>query len=121
MSKTKLLVKLSAKGKMVFTLEGVLKQFFASVLETLMRELEPLCNQGLDMSTVEYKKNFALVSEIYHAHFVQFNLVNSQAIKVRLTMSQAFCLWQLANEYEQVAFTDPAMGNLLMQLHQKLS
>lgn len=116
-----LLVKMTAKGKLCVSLQGVLKAFFVSVLEQLIHELEPLCNTSLDMSTVEYKKNFALVSEIYFTHFVQFNLVNEQEIKVRLTMSQAYCLWQLANEYEGIAFSDPAMGNLLMQIHQKLS
>jgi hypothetical protein len=115
------LVKLSAKGKIIISLQGVLKQFFAHMVERLMQELEPLCNTSLDMSTVEYKKNFALVSEIYFIHFVQFNMLNGQPIKVRMTISQALCIWQLANDYEEIAFTDPAMGNLLMELHRKLS
>ncbi len=119
-SKTTQLVKITPKGKLSIRLDGRFKIFFVAMIEKLMGELEYFNAHPLDMKTVEGKKNFALVSEIYYLHFVQFNMINSP-VKLSLTMSQALCLWQMACEYDNAFFADAEMGNLLMQIHQKLS
>jgi hypothetical protein len=114
------IVKLSAKGKVLIKLEGTCKMYFVQLLEAIMRQLEHYTNQNIDMRTIDGKKNFALMSEIYYNHFVQFNMLHVPCM-VSLTMSQALCLWQMAVEYDNDITLNPELGNLLMQIHQKLS
>lgn len=120
--KARELVRLTSKGKVSITLPaaGTLKPFFVIMLEKLMTEVEYAANTALSMDNAAARTKFALLSEVYLRHMMTFNLVTRQDVKVLLTIPQAIAIWELSQDYSSMFISNPEMGNLLMQLHQKL-
>lgn len=114
------LVKITSSGKVCIMLGKSLKVTFLQCLEGVLTGKEWANRVKLDAASVGNKIHFATLSEIYTRHFTTLNMLNQES-RLLLTVSQALTLWELSQEYDVNFYNDPEMGNLLMQLHQKLS
>jgi hypothetical protein len=119
MEKKNQLVKKNSKGKFSLQLSGSLRVVFLHCIEMLLSELAWAGKHPLDGMTVSSKVQFAIISEIYTRHYTTLHM-GSKTCRVLLTMPQALTLWELSQEHDQDFYVSPEMGNLLMQLHQKL-
>lgn len=110
-------VKITAKGKVIMHLSDSLKHYFKNFLELLMNDR---AKTALTIISAKDHCYTALVSELYSKYLAQLSFVTGDT-RVALTLAQAYALWELSQDYEHFAFAHPQMGNLLMELHQKLS
>lgn len=110
-------IKITNKGKVSMALPHHLKYLFKNMLELFINDHER--HVQLDLKSVHDHLSVALMDEIYRKYHTQLSLINGD-IKIQLTLSQAYALWYLCQMHEDLVYSDPSMGNLLMQLHQKL-
>jgi hypothetical protein len=112
-------VKLTSKGKVSIYLTGTMRGLFLYMIEQMLTFTESSTRDCLSMRNAAERVRFALVSEIYTRHFASFSLLRND-LKLLLTPAQALAFWQLSQEYDFKPEHDPQMGDMLMQLHQKL-
>jgi hypothetical protein len=111
------LVKNLASGKVSVVIKGSLKGYFKNLLELFMNDSEKL---KLNTHNVEMLTYIALINELYMKCNTELSMVKGDR-KITLTKSQAYALWAMCQQYDDYAYTDPSMGGMLLQLHQKLS
>lgn len=110
-------VTLTSKGKVRISVPGSLKYTFKNLLELFINDK---VKGRLTRVTVGHLMEVANMDELYCKYHTQLCLMQGD-VKLLLTLSQAYALWDLCQEYEKFAYTDAVMGDILMQLHQKLS
>lgn len=110
-------VKAKPSGKLSILLTSRLKYIFKNLLELYMND-KPV--ERLTRFTSHQLTILALVNEIYCKYYTQLSQVRDD-VRIIITRAQAYALWEMCNEYEHHAFGDAEMGNIWMQLHQKLT
>lgn len=114
---TKELVKITAKGKVSVLVSHSLKPFLLNFLELLMNDRG---KPALSLHTAKDLCYTALVNELYVKYLVQLSLIQGDT-RILLTLSQAYAMWELSQDYEHFAYANPQLGNILMELHRILS
>ena len=110
-------VKIKPSGKLSLLLPRSMKYAFKNLLELFMNSND---DPKVDRSRVLKLISVALIGEVYMKNFANLSLVQND-VRITLTRSQALALWEMCQEHDQQAYIDAEMGNILMQLHQKLS
>lgn len=110
-------VKVKTSGKVSVLIMSRMKYTFKNLLELFMND-KP--KPQLDRTTVQHLTNVALMSEIYCKYYTHLHIVRDD-VRILITRSQAYAFWELCQEYDHYAYNDAEMGNILMQLHQKIS
>lgn len=116
----KQLIKLTSKGKVSISMSASLKPFFLTFIETVQQRNELFNALKLEEETAIERMRLALVCEVYMRHLVNLSMIN-QPGRLLLTLAQAHALWTYWMDYYNEFSKHPEMGNLFMQLHQKLS
>lgn len=114
---TKTDVKITVKGKISIKVSQSLKPFLLNFLELLMNDRP---KPKLSMHTAKDLCYLALINELYVKHLVSLSLIDGDC-RILLTLSQAYAIWELSQDYEHFAYANPQLGNILMELHRILT
>jgi hypothetical protein len=116
-------VKLTGKGKLSIMLTTNVKSYLKRYLEDTLTQYTQQPKGQLNEGTIDWRIQMELLGEIYAKLFTELNLYRDS--KVQLSKSEALALWWMYQEEVDLPFpsfsTIPPVGNLFMQLHQKLS
>lgn len=115
--KTKQPVKITVKGKVSILVSESLKPFLLNFLELIMNDRP---RPALSMHTAKDLCYTALVNELYVRYLVPLSLIQGDT-RILLTLSQAYAMWELSQDYEHFAYANPQLGNILMELHRILN
>lgn len=113
------MIKLTSKGKLSVHVSESMQFALLSLIEAAVHRNLPVRNTMLDADTQCEKMRLSLITEIYVRHYTTLSLINRGG-RMLLTLAQAIALWSYWLEYSD-EFSNPEMGNLFMQLHQKLT
>lgn len=114
------LIKITSKGKVSIAISESLKGFFLSFLESVQQHNHNMTVVRLDDVSAPEKMRLALINEVYMRHYTMLSMLGNQG-RLLVTLPQALALWTYAQDYQNEVRKHPELGNLFMQLHQKLS
>jgi hypothetical protein len=112
------LVRITPGGKLSVVL---MQQVKAPLFVMLTNKVSGKKSKNLDLHTVDVAMYMSLIEEMFMKHHTEFSLYRDG--KILLTRAEALALWVLFQDAIEAPGNQlhPALGNLNMQLHQKLS
>jgi hypothetical protein len=121
MSKTlEALVRITPRGKVSLLLSSANKAAIGGLLEGYLQHNAWCLRTKLDGLRYYDKIRFAIVSELFTKHYTALHLVLDES-RITLTRVHAIELWNLLSTDTDLVHTNPELGHIYMQLHQKLS
>jgi hypothetical protein len=114
------LVRITPRGKVSMLLSSANKAAITSLLEGYLQHNAWCLRTRLDGLHYYDKIRYATVSELFTKHYTTLHLVLDQS-RIILTRVHALELCHILSTHTDLGHTNPELGNLYMQLHQKLS
>lgn len=114
------LIKITSKGKVSIVIGDSLKPFFLNILEDIQHRNAHVAAMKLTEDIAMERMRLCAINEIYVRHFTMLSMIN-QPGRLLITWAQALALWTYYMDYFAQYSKHPELGNLFMQLHQKLT
>ena len=116
------LVKITATGKVSVMLSRGLKMSLLNLLQVFINTLRDERRQrgNLTVMKVDTHISLAVIEEMFVKYHTQLHLIDREC-RLPLSMAQALVFWSMCQCNDHLWNDDAEMGNLLMELHRKLS
>lgn len=115
--KTTRLVKVTTKGRVQLTLNPLAHDSFVMLVETFIANYR---SEPISYGNAAARVDALLMAELYQANLLKLRFRSPFAIKITITFSQAVSFWKQCQSFDR-AYDNPAIGILLLQLHQTMS